>query len=509
MRDRGLGSWLRRRARAAPSAPALVFGDRTWSNTELATDTAAVSAWLKLHGVRSGDRVAYMGANHPDFLRTALATVALGAVFVPLDPRRSGEQLRFILDDAGCGWLIHGPESAGIVRDLRDRTAVGQVLLSDAIPSAERPIADAPPAAIDLPVDMDDLCFLFYTSGTTGPPKGAMLTHGNLTWNVVNFLSVSDFRPDDVTLALAPLHRAGGWGVTLLPTLFVGGSVVLAPDRDPDRCLRLIDAHRVTTLFGGPDLLAALAAADTWGTADLSSLRLVISGGDTVPEPLIRRYADRGLLLLQGYGLSEAGPMALMLDAGDAVRKLGSAGLPPLLTDAQVLRDDGTEAASCESGELVVRGPNVMRGYWNRPAETEDALRGGWLHTGDAAYRDDEGFFYIVGRLGDAYVSAGTRVYPGEVEKVLVDHPAVREAGVVGVPDERLGTAGAAFVVLESGMSAQPRGLLDFCATRLPGDKVPVWLRFRESLPRNPAGKLLRAELREELRTGPQADDPD
>ena len=341
----------------------------------------------------------------------------------------------------------------------------------------------------------DELCFLLYTSGTTSPSKGVMLTHGNLTWNVVDFHTVVDFRASDVTLAIAPLSRAGGWGVTLLPTIHAGGTVVLPPAFVETEALGLIERHRVTTLFGGPELLTALVRSDRWSRADLSSLRFVISGGDMVHESLIRSYLDRGISLLQGYGLTEASPMCLMLDESEALRKVGSVGVPPLHLDARVARPDLTDAAPGEVGELLVRGPNVMQGYWRRPEETEIALAGGWLHTGDAATVDDEGYFFFVDRLSQAFTSGGRRIFPARIEHVLLDNEDVLEAAVVARPHESLGRAPVAFVVPAPGATASERELIEFCASRLPAGEAPVALEFRAGLPRNQAGKVLKARL--------------
>ena len=243
-----------------------------------------------------------------------------------------------------------------------------------------------------------------------------------------------------MTIAIAPFFRVGGTGVNVLPVLFVGGTVVVPDDPRPDGLLRLIERHRVTVGFGNPDLLDALAHADRWPSVDLSSIRFVLTGGAPVPERLIRAYLDRGVTLLQGYGLSEAAPLVLLLDAEQALQKIGSAGKPPLFVDVRITDAAGGDVAPGHTGELLVRGPNVMAGYWRRPAETRDALiEGGWLRTGDAARMDDDGYIWIVDRLEARFVSAGEVVYPGDVERALLAHPSVADAGVVGVPAPRGG----------------------------------------------------------------------
>ena len=283
MRNQGIGSWIRRRAATAPRETALIVGERQLTYATLAADVAATAGVLAATGVRWGDRVCYVGVNHKAALTAAFAAGLLGAVYVPLSHRRPAADLVAIADDAGCRLVLYGPEAAQAVEPLRDgrrrfmaagEPVAGDDALEDLLAARSRP---EPP---DVPVGLDDLCFLLYTSGTTGASKGVMLTHGNVTWNVVNFHTVTEFRADDVTLAIAALYRAGGWGVTLLPTIHKGGTVVLPPAFDEHDALELIERHRVTTLFGGPDLLAALARSDGWDAADLSTLRLVISGGE-------------------------------------------------------------------------------------------------------------------------------------------------------------------------------------------------------------------------------------
>lgn len=501
MRNLSVGSWIPRRARMSPRRTALIWGDRSWTYPQLSDGVSRLAAALAGLGIRAGDRVAYLGPNHPAFLQTAFACGLLGAAFVPLNFHQSGEQLAYILSDAGCKVVLVGEVHDALVEAVRGTAATVTFVSVDAEPVWGPALRGLLPADVpdlpDLPVGLDDLCFLAYTSGTTGRPKGVMLTHGNITWNALDYLSVTDFRSDDVTLEIAPLYRSGGWGVTLLPTLQKGGTVVLAPPFTPASALGLIAARGVTSFFGGPDLLEALAASPSWASTDLSSLRFVISGGDTVPEHLIRAYLERDVPLLQGYGLTEAGPMALMLDETDALRKLGSAGVPPLFVDVRVVRPDLSDAEPGEHGEIIVRGPNVMRGYWGRPEATEAALVQGWLHTGDVGTMDEEGYVYVVDRIKDLFVSCGENVYPAEVERVLDEHPGVAEVAVVARADDEAGQVGVAFVVAAEGAPAEAEELLRYCRERLASYQVPAAVVFTRELPKTTAGKVSRSTLRE------------
>jgi acyl-CoA synthetase (AMP-forming)/AMP-acid ligase II len=506
MRNRGLGSWIARRAKMSPRRIALIHEDRSWTYAELSSDISRLARALSGLGVRAGDRVGYLGPNHPAFLQTFFAAGLLGAIFVPLNHGLSAPELAYIVQDAGCDVVVYGAESSDQMQRIRARAGVREWVAVDPVAAVGRTLegllAEAPADLIDLPVGLDDLCLLIYTSGTTGHPKGVMLTHGNVTWNAVNYLSTTDFRANDVTLAIAPLFRAGGWGVTLLPTLQKGGTVVMVSAFDPVGALELIARHRVTTLFGGPELLAALVRAPTWARADLSSIRYVISGGNIVHESLIRAYVDRGVAFLQGYGLTEAGPMALMLDESDALRKLGSAGLPPMFVDVRIARSDLSDAEAGEVGEILVRGPNVMRGYWRRPEDSEAALAQGWLHTGDAGRMDEEGYVYVVDRLKDMFISHGQNVYPAEVERVLTEHASVAEAAVVATDDEQAGQVGVAYVVLAHRAQTTAEELLTHCREHLASYKVPASIQFREALPRNAAGKVIKQRLKTEAAGG-------
>jgi fatty-acyl-CoA synthase len=345
-------------------------------------------------------------------------------------------------------------------------------------------------------VGFDDLCMIPFTSGTIGRPKGVMLTHGNVTWNMVNLLSCADFRHDDVTIAIAPFFRVGGTGVNVLPVLFMGGTLVVSTSSDADELLRLIEDHRVTVGFGNPDLLEALTHASSWPSTDLGSVRFIITGGAPVPARLIRTFLDRGMTLLQGYGLSEAAPVVLLVDPADALTKVGAAGKPPPMVDIRIAGPDSVDVAEGETGELLVRGPTVLAGFWGGPAATRAAIdERGWLRTGDAARMDADGDVWIVDRVRDRYSTPGGVVYPGDVERALSLHEAVAEAGVVGVPGDGA-EVGAAFVVLIPDALATEAELLEFCARHLAGYQIPASIRFVDELPRNSVGKLQRDALR-------------
>jgi len=494
MRNQGVGSWTARRARMSPDRIAVVHDDREWTYRQLhdrATRLAHVLAGL---GVRHGDRVAYLGPNHPAFLETMFATGQLGAVFLPLNWRLAAPELAYILADSGAEVLIRAAEHEFTLDATVVRTAVTVGEEYEAL------LDGAPPGPLDEPVDPDETCMILYTSGTTGRPKGAMLTHANLTWNCVNLLLDLDLTSDEVTLVAAPMFHVAALGQTVLPTLLKGGRLVLVSAFDPQRALEDIARHRVTFLFGVPTMFLAMTRVPGWATADLSSVRSAICGGAPVPEAVITPYQERGVAFMQGYGLTEAAPGVLFLRRDDSVRKAGSAGTAAFFTDVRLVRPDGTDSAPGEPGEILVRGPNVMAGYWHRPEDTTAVLSAdGWLRTGDIGVADDDGFVSIRDRTKDLIISGGENIYPAEVEEALYQHPAVAECGVIGVPDETWGEVGRAVVVLRHDVTVQPDELLTFLTGRIAKFKIPKSVVFTDSMPRTATGKIIKKQLRSQF----------
>ena len=493
----GVGTWIERRARSAPVRPALITTDGERSYAELADRIDRLAGAFRGMGVGHGDRIAWLGENHPAFLETLFAAGRIGAVLAPVNHYLPGDERAAIVADTDPAVVLEHvalPETT-LAASVLQRIAVGGTRAGAL--DYELLIAETAAGNADAAVDLEDLLFLPHTTGTTGLPKGVMLTHANVTWNVLNFLTSAEFRSDDVTIAFAPFFRVGGTGVNVLPVLFMGGTVVVPDDVEPDRTLALIERHRVTVGFAGPALLEGLLATERWASADLSSLRFVLTGGAPVPDRLVRAYAQRGVPLVQGYGLSEAGPLALLLDPASALRKIGSAGRPPAFVDVRIVGADGRDVRPGATGELHVRGPNVMAGYWRRPDATREVLLdGGWLRTGDAARMDEDGYVWIVDRFADRFETAGGVVFPGDVERVLLANPAVMDAGVVGIPSDG-GHVGAAFVVLPPGASATTEEILDGARRELPAHAVPATIRQVGELPRNSVGKLARHVLRE------------
>lgn len=498
MLDSGIGSWPARRARMTPGARAFVQDDAVVTYAEVDRLVEAVARGLRARGVAVGDRVAFLGLNSIELAVTLFATARLGAVFLPLNTRLAPPELAWILTDAEPAVLIHADDfdeavSSGEVAALglhshRFTAAGGRGLDGLAAPSKER---------IDVEVGLDDVFMIQYTSGTSGRPKGVMLTHGNIAWNAFNLLVDVDVRSDEIALVTAPLFHTAALNQVLLPTFLKGGTSLIAARFDPAAAIATIERERVTLLFGVTSMYQALAQEPTWASADLDSLRSALSGGAPIPRTLLDTWQSRGLHIIQGYGLTEASPGTTMLRAGDGLDKLGSAGTPCFFTDVRVVAPGNEAAAPGQAGEVHVSGPNVTPGYWHNGAATEAAFDGPWLRTGDVAMLDDDGFLYVVDRVKDMFISGGENVYPAEVEQAVYTHPGVAEAAVIGVPDERWGEVGRAVVVRRPDSALNESDLLRHLDGRLARYKIPKAVVFVDEIPHNASGKLLKSRVRE------------
>lgn len=505
MRNAGLGSWPERRLRISPDRDAIWFEGTTTSHAGFAHRVRRTAAALAGLGVGSGDRVAWTGANHPSALETLYACGQLGAVWVPVNARLAPPEAEYVLGHSGASVVVHGRDQGPLADALRGRApGVREWIASEAPDDGgagslpwEELLAGADPQQRDEPVTLDDPCLIMYTSGTTGRPKGAVLTHGNMTWNAVNQFMGMDFSQDERTLALAPLFHIGGLNGTVNPALLRGGCAVLVRRFDPAETLRVIEEQRVTSFFAVPTMLDAMAREPGFTTHDFSALRTIGAAGAPLPLPTLRTWLDRGVTMQQAYGMTEAAPGCTVLDSADAERKVGSAGKPVFFTDVRVLRPDGSEAAVDEIGEIVIQGPNVMAGYWNDPEQTAAAVRDGWYHSGDAGSVDDEGFLYVRDRYKDMIISGGENVYPAEIESALLEFDDVQEVAVIGVPDPTWGEVGLAVVVPTPGTTLDDEELRTRLRTRLAGFKVPKYVELTDELPKTATGKVRKPDLRD------------
>ncbi len=481
-----LGTWIRDRARLTPHRTAIDFGGRLISYADLDRDSSRLAAELVARGLSRGDRVAVLSDNCPEFVTLFFACAKAGLVVTPLNWRLAPSELAYQIDHSQANLLV--------VSAQRLEQADAALAIAANRPPVRR-IEDAPQADGDVATEVhdDDALVICYTSGTSGRPKGAVLTHANCFWTNLSIDHLIDVTTFDVVLQVLPQFHIGGWNVQPLLAWWKGATVVLEPTFDAGRALELIETKRVTTLMGVPATYLFMAEHPDFAARDLSSLRVVIVGGAPMPEGLIRTWTGRGVRLVQGYGLSEASPNVLGLPPEYVQAKVGYAGKAYPHVQVALGREDGSLVEGPGVGELLVRGPNVFAGYWRDPDATAEALRGGWLHTGDVAERDAEGFYRIRDRLKEMYISGGENVYPAEVESVLCDHPAVIEAAVVGVPDERWGEVGVAFVATRTAVEADE--LIGWCREHLARFKVPRQVHFVERLPRSGMNKVLKRDL--------------
>ncbi|MGP4032335.1 class I adenylate-forming enzyme family protein [Pseudarthrobacter sp. 1C304] len=506
-----LGRWTADRSLAAPHRTAVDDRGCTLSYGELERRAAALAAGFTAAGYGNGDRVATLTGNSSDHVVVFFACAKAGLVLVPLSWRLSPKELAGQLEVADPQLLLVEDEldslAAGACALLprRPRTAaLGPGGIEKSVPLPVRSLqAPGPPGGtpgVPREVRDDDPLLMIFTSGTEGASKAAVLTHANCFWTNLSLSRTMDLGSTDVVLAVLPQFHVGGWNIQPLLAWWTGATVVLERGFEPGRVLQLIAERKVTMLMGVPTQYLMLAEHPDFATAELGSLRHAVVGGAPMPAPLLRIWHRRGVALSQGYGLTEASPNVLCLANEDAARMVGYSGKPyPHVAVAVAHPATGEILDGAATGELLVGGPGVFAGYFRDPAATAAVLAGGWLHTGDLVERDADGYIKVVDRLKDIYISGGENVAPAEVEAALLAHPAVAQAAVVGVPDERWGETGVAFVVIRPGMATDVQELLEHCSEHLARFKVPRRIETVGALPRTALNKVLRSRLREQL----------
>jgi acyl-CoA synthetase (AMP-forming)/AMP-acid ligase II len=427
-------------------------------------------------------------------LETVFAANHLGAVAMPINWRLAAPEVRYILEHSGARALVCDEA----MQALADEAAAGIEPLLRATTTRFAEVRDPAGATAHTPMQADDLHRLMYTSGTTGRPKGVMLSHGNLAWKNLAHLVELGLTGDDLGLACGPLYHVGALDLTTTTLIAAGGTVIVHRQFDAAAVVDELERSRVTTVWLAPAMVNAIMALPDVEERDLSSVRVIVNGGEKMPIPLIERIQRTfpSAWFADAYGLTETVSGDTFLDRASIIAKLGSVGRPCLHLELDLWDDEGRSVPTGERGEIVLRGPKVFAGYWRDPEATERAFAGGWFHTGDIGVRDDEGYLWIVDRLKDMILSGGENIAGSEVERVLYEHPAVLEAAVVGRPDPRWGEVPVAHVVLRPDTSATAEELIEHCAAQLAKFKVPKAITFLDALPRNPSGKILKRELR-------------
>lgn len=513
MHNQGVGTWIHRRRVKSAGKTALISGGAELSYGEFAERVDRLASAFADRGIAKGDRVAYLGENHAAFLETFFACGTLGAIFVPLNTRLAPPEIQFALQDSGSSILVHARSLEGLAVPGSDGTALThRIVVDDAGPAAgsasgpgavedfEQVIASGSPEHRDIEVVLDDPAMILYTSGTTGRPKGALLTHGNMTWNSINVLVDYDMVSSDVSLMIAPMFHVASLGMGVLPSLLKGATVILEPRFEPGRTLRLIEQYKATSISGVPTTYQMICEHPDWDKTDISSLTKLTCGGSAVPMRVLEAYESRGLSFTGGYGMTETAPGATSLAPDKSREKAGSAGLPHFFSDIRIVDPLGAQAPAGAVGEIQISGPNVIREYWNRPDATADSYADGvWFKSGDMGYVDGEGYLYISDRLKDMIISGGENIYPAEVEQIIVELEAVGSVAVIGVPDEKWGEVPRAIVTVRDGFSLSTEDIQAHLQGRLARYKIPKSVVIVEELPRTASGKIRKADLRRQF----------
>ena len=495
--------WTAHHAYRQPDKMAIVdlYTGRELSYSLLDERASRLGNWFREKDVVKGDRVAFLALNSPEFFEAQFACSKTGSIALPLNWRLTIPELEYILNDGSPKVLVYDAVFHDTALELKERCHIDHLLEIDVDEPNnpyEQALAASSPKIVIEPLTLDDLAMIMYTSGTTGHPKGSLTTHGMNFINCVNLGFPSFISPETVQLVVLPLFHTGGLNCYANPVLHAGGRIVIMREFDPGAALRVIGdpEYGITHFFAVPAPFQFMMQHPEFEKTDLSRLRLAGVGGAPCAEAILKAWLDRGVPLIQGWGMTETSPSATGLDATDAVRKLGSAGKPLLHTEIKVVNPEGKNLADGKVGEILIRGPNITPGYWNNPEATKNSFVDGWLKTGDAGRFDEEGFLYIIDRWKDMYISGGENVYPAEVENVIYQIPQVSEAAVIGVPDQRWGETGKAVIVIKPDQKLDEETVIKHCLANLAKFKVPQSVEFVDILPRTATGKVLKRELR-------------
>jgi fatty-acyl-CoA synthase len=501
------GMVLTRQTERHPDKSAILFEGKSFSYQQLNNRVNQLSHALQGVGIHKGDRVAVLLHNSNEYIEAFWATAKIGAVLVPINWRLGPKEVQYILNDSEAKLLLYGSSySETVLKIAHETKSVEEYIIVDGADelgihyeafiqgkSSEEPDSDE--------ANLDDLFILMYTSGTTGFPKGSMLTQNNILWTSVNQLVDFEMNKNDKTLVVAPMFHVGGLLIFSLPVTHIGATMVILRSFDVENVLRTFDEEKITTFFGAPTMFHDICQQDDLiSKYDFSSLRLMLSGGAPLPLPILRKmikfFPNAGFT--EGYGVSETASCTSFLSSSDIFRKSGSVGKPFTHNEMRVINEKGEDVAPYEIGEIILRGPTTMKGYWNKPEETLNSFIGDWFRTGDLARVDEEGYCYIVDRKKDMIISGAENIYPKEIENVLYEHPSILEASVIGVPDEKWGESVMAVVVLKPGEQVTEAELIQYCKGNLASYKKPKSITFVQELPKNPSGKILKHVLRKQ-----------
>ena len=507
-RDVVARDWIEHNALTWPNDKAMVdlASGREFTYAQMNDRVGRLAAHLRHLGVEAGDRVGFLAMNSTDIMEMVMATWRLGAVSLALNFRLTANELAFIIGDADPKVIIADTVFADVTEELKGQTGVAHWIATDGVggdTDYERAIASAanPILQKDVEQPISDQCLLMYSSGTTGLPKGVIITHEMMLYSAIGYVSSCKVGKETTNLVVLPLFHIGGLNVFACPTLYFAGKIVVQRTFEPGEALAAIGNADlgISHLIAVPAVFNALKMHPDNPITDFSRMEVVLAGAEAVPDALVQWWFERGVPVREGYGMTESVASNCVLPLEDVPGKIGSAGKAALHTEMKIVREDGTDADPDELGELWMRGPAITPGYWNRPEANEKSFVDGWFRSGDIARRDAEGYFYIEDRVKDMYISGGENVYPAEIENTLYELEQIAEVAVIGVEDSRWGEVGCAVVALKDGMELSLDDVLAHCQGKLATFKQPAHLAFVDELPRNATGKVLKFQLRESI----------
>ena len=496
----GISYWIEKRAYISPNRTALVGETRRLTYHQMAIEINAIfNAFTRDYHVRKGDRIAILSGNNIEYFLLLFAIAKIGCIAVPLNIRLSSKELEFQLKDSEASVLITNEEFYETGKDLASNCSISHLIkLEDLSYSNIQETTDTSSFSTEsqsTDINGSAPFLIVYTSGTTGRPKGAVLTQENMYWNAINNILSLDLTSYDRILSVLPLFHIGGIGLFALPALLSGGTVIIPNKFDPEQTLRLVEEEEISVMMGVPTIFDALRKSKNFLTTNLKSIKWFYSGGASCPHELINFYLEQGFPFGQGYGMTETSPTVFMLLKEDYRDKVGSIGKAVLFVDIRIVNEEGLDVEDNQVGELIFKGPNVFKEYWNLPYEIQKSFKDGWFYSGDLAKRDKDGFIYIAGRKKDMIISGGENIYPLEVEQVIGQHSLIAEAAVIGIPNDKWGEVPIAIVSVKAGQTLDKQELIDFCTSRLAKYKIPKAIEIVSALPMNATGKIDKASL--------------
>ena len=498
-----LSGWIERQADFRPDKCAIRFNGCNLSYAELASSINRLADALKRElGHGHGDRIAYLGLNSPEMIVLLFACARIGAILVPMNWRLADPEHIHTLNHSKPGSIFVMPGFVEQVENIRPQVGpLARITFGEARDgwiSFRTLLSAGSAAAPGMNENLADPVLLCYTSGTTGKPKGALLTKNALVWNAVNATHMHNLTSDDVILTVLPMFHVGGLDIQTLPALHAGATVVIQDRFDADAFYTAIEQDGITLTLLVPTVVDTLINDPRWESADFSRLRMISVGSTVVPEEMVRTVGERGVPLVQVYGSTETAPIAAYMPFRQTMRKPASTGKPAMHCEIRLVDESGRDVAKGEKGEILVRGPNVMAGYWNDPEATDAAFTDGWFHTEDVAHFDDDGFLYVDGRIKDMIICGGENIYPAAIEEVLKKCPELSDVAVIGRPDDHWGEVVVA-VVVAKGDERDANKIIQFCEGRIAHFETPREVVFVDELPRNAMGKVVKEALHESI----------